>query len=299
MSEAVYGEPPLELATPGAGALQVSPLIPGAATLESLADTSLSRFVVAAPPGTLERRHVLAHALRALTPGGELLTLAPKTKGGARLAADLAAFGCGASDAGRRHHRICVAARPAIVTGLEAAISAGGPQVPPALGLWSQPGVFSWDRIDPGSERLIKALPTLAGRGADLGCGVGVLSLAALRQPAVTEISLIDIDRRAIEAARRNLDDPRARCVQADVLAHDLAGLDFVIMNPPFHEAGRERRDLGQGFIAAAARALRRGGSLLMVANLALPYEAPLAAAFRSVETLSRAGGYKIYRAIL
>jgi 16S rRNA (guanine1207-N2)-methyltransferase len=299
VSEAVYGEPPLELAAPGAGAVQVSPLILGAATLESLGDASLRRFVVAAPPGTLERRHVLAHALRALAPGGELLALAPKTKGGARLAADIEAFGCVATDTGRRHHRICVGPRPAAVTGLETAIIAGGPQLPPALGLWSQPGVFSWDRIDPGSERLIEAMGALAGRGADLGCGVGVLSVAALRQPAVTEMTLLDIDRRAVEAASRNVDDPRARCVQADVLAHDITGLDFVIMNPPFHEGGRERRDLGAGFIAAAARALRRGGRLLMVANLALPYEAPLAAAFRSVETLSRAGGYKIYRAIL
>jgi 16S rRNA (guanine1207-N2)-methyltransferase len=299
VSEALYGAPPLELATPAADAVQVSPLAIGAQSIESLGDRSLTRMVVAAPPGTLERRYVLAHALRALAPGAELVALAPKTRGGARLAEELRAFGCEIGQSARRHHRICLCVRPAEPTGLEAAIANGGPQVPPSLGLWSQPGVFSWDRLDPGSERLIAKLPPLAGRGVDLGCGVGVLGRAVLGQAAVGELLMIDIDRRAIEAARRNVVDPRATPLQADVRTHALSGLDFAVMNPPFHEGGREQRDLGAGFIAAAARALRRGGTLVMVANLALPYEAPLAAAFRSLETLERSGGYKVYKAVL
>ena len=130
---------------------RLSPAVVGARGLESLADATLARVVIAAPPGTLERRYVLAHGLRALAPGGELIALAPKDKGGSRLAGELAAFGCTVSEDARRHHRICRCARPAAPSGLEAAIAAGGLQRVPALGLWSQPGVFCWDRIDPGS----------------------------------------------------------------------------------------------------------------------------------------------------
>jgi 16S rRNA (guanine1207-N2)-methyltransferase len=298
VSQAVYGAPPLELASPAPDAIQVSPLVPGAASLEGLADGSLERMVVAAPPGTLERRYVLAQALRALAPAGQLVALAPKSRGGARLGDELRAFGCEAAETGRRHHRICLCDRPAAPIGVAAAMAEGGPQIAPELGLWSQPGVFSWDRLDEGSARLIAALPPLAGRGADLGCGVGVLALAALKNAAVTEIELVDIDRRAIEAARRNIDDPRARLAQADARDLPAANLDFVIMNPPFHASGQEDRDLGAAFIAAAARRLRRGGTCLMVANVTLPYEAPLAAAFRRVKTLERSKGYKIYEAM-
>jgi 16S rRNA (guanine1207-N2)-methyltransferase len=295
--EAVYGLPLLELAEPGAGATQVSPLSPGAESLEGLADAALDRFVVAAPPGAIERRYVLAQALRALAPGAELIALAPKTRGGARLAGELAAFGCEIAESARRHQRICRCLRPFEPSGVAEAIAAGAPRFVPALGLWTQPGVFSWDRLDPGSARLVQALPPLSGRVADLGCGVGVLALAALTSPKVSEITLIDIDARAVAAARRNVTDPRAAFVQADARTAPLSGLDVVIMNPPFHADGREQRDLGAQFIAAAARMLRKGGVCLMVANAALPYEASLMAAFAKVRLVERAGGYKLYEA--
>lgn len=299
MIEAVYGAPPLELATPGTNAVQVSPLILGATPIETLQDKSLQRMVVAAPPGVLERRYVLAHALRALAPGGELIALAPKTRGGARLGQELRGFGCDPAEVGRRHYRICVAQRPPGPTHLGEAIRAGAPQIVPALELWSQPGVFSWDRLDEGTARLIAALPPLSGRGADMGCGLGLLSLAVLQNTAVTELTAIDVDSRAVEAARRNVTDQRAHFIQGDVRQAALSGLDFVVMNPPFHAGGREDRELGTGFIAAAARALKRGGRCVLVANIALPYEAPLGSAFRQVRVLDRSGGYKVFEVVL
>ena len=88
---AVYGAPPPALAPAPQGAIQVSPLIPGATALEDMATASLSMVVMAAPPGTTERRYALAQALRALKPGGALVALTPKDKGGARLRKELEA----------------------------------------------------------------------------------------------------------------------------------------------------------------------------------------------------------------
>jgi 16S rRNA (guanine1207-N2)-methyltransferase len=291
--------PPPELAAAAPGAVQLSPFVPGAAQIEDLADASLARILLAAPPGTLERRYVLAHALRALAAGGELIALAPKDKGGARLRGELEAFGCVVAESARRHHRLCRVRRPPGPTGLEAAIAEGGPRLIAALGLWSQPGVFSWDRIDPGSALIVGAPMELSGRGADFGCGIGVLARAALAREAVSEITLIDIDARAVAAARRNIEDRRARFLHADLRGAGAAprGLDFVVMNPPFHEGGAQARSLGGAFIAAAARALAPGGLLIVVANIALPYEAALAAHFARVTPLARARGYKLIEA--
>lgn len=300
MTEAVYGAPPLDLAAPGAGAVQLSPLIPGAEGLEDIAGASLDRFVVLGPPGTLERRHVLAHALRTLKPGGELIALAPKTKGGTRLSAELTAFGCQVVETARRHHRICQTIRPEAPTGLDAAIAEGASRRLGGDGLWTQPGVFSWDRLDPGTALLLAHASGLAGKGADLGCGIGILALKALETAKITEIACLDIDRRAIAAAAKNIADPRARFLHRDVRQGEasLEKLDFVIMNPPFHDGGREDRGLGLAFITAAARMLRRGGVCRLVANVALPYEARLAADFSRSTVLVRAGGYKVYEAI-
>jgi 16S rRNA (guanine1207-N2)-methyltransferase len=300
MAEAVYGEPPAALADVGPDAVQLSPLIPGAAAIEDLAEGRLARAVIAAPPGVLERRFVLAHALRALAADGALVALAPKTLGGARLRGELEGFGCAVAETARRHQRICRCRRPDAPRGLAEAIAAGGAQRIPALGLWSQPGLFSWDRLDPGSALLLAQPLPLEGAGVDLGCGAGVLARAALAHRAVTAVTLVDLDRRAIAAARRNLDDPRAAFLQHDLRRPPLglAGLDFAVMNPPFHDGGVEDRALGQAFAAAAAAMLRKGGRLVMVANVALPFESVLAAAFSRVRTVAREGGYKVLEAI-
>jgi 16S rRNA (guanine1207-N2)-methyltransferase len=296
MVSAVYGAPPPALVEIPMAARQVSPLVPGADALEQIPDASLDSIVIAAPPGAIERRYVLAQALRALKPGGALTAVAPKDKGGMRLCKELAAFGCAVSEQSLRHQRLCACLRPDAAVGLEQAIAEGGPQTPPRLRLVSQPGVFSWDRPDPGSALLARHLGGLAGEGADLGCGVGVLALAVLASPKVTALHLADIDRRAIAAARRNVADPRARFLQADLRepAPSLSNLDFVVINPPFHDGGEEDRGLGQAFIRRAAASLRRGGVLRLVANIGLPYEATLAEAFDQARRLEQAGGYKV-----
>ncbi|WP_238181195.1 class I SAM-dependent methyltransferase [Methylobacterium trifolii] len=299
MRHAVYGLPPADLADIPEEAVQVSPLIPGSARLEDVPPGTLAGATLLAPPGTMERRYVLALALRGLEPGGTLLALAPKDRGGARLAKELAGLGCTVADAPRRHHRICTTIRPAAPEGLEAATAEGGPRHVDNLALCTQPGIFSWDRLDPGSALLLASLPALKGVGADFGCGLGILARAVLASSAVTGLGLIDIDRRAVEMARRNVGDPRATVRWADIRAADptLARLDFVVTNPPFHDGGAEDQALGKVFIARAAEVLRPGGTLWLTANAHLPYEAPLRAAFRHVTPVASASGYKVYEA--
>ena len=296
---AVYGVPPLDLAERDAQAVQVSPLIPGSRAPEDLAAASLDAFTLLAPPGTVERRYALAQALRALKPGGSLVAMAHKDKGGGRLRKELQAFGCAVEESAKRHHRIAYAERHGAPLGLDEAIAEGSPRLVQSLGLWSQPGVFSWDRIDPGTALLLQHLPALAGAGADLGCGVGVLARTVLASPKVTALALIDIDRRAIEAARRNIVDARVTITWADAAsdAVPLDGLDFVVMNPPFHDGGTEDKSLGQRFIARAHRALRKGGTAWLVANMHLPYEPVLEPLFAKVERRALAGGYKVFEA--
>ena len=90
---------------------------------------------------------------------------------------------------------------------------------PVADGAWlSQPGVFSWDRIDDGSALLAQHLPAdLSGDIADFGCGWGYLSRTLLaRAPAIKKIDLIDAEQLALDAARANVSDARAAFRSAD-----------------------------------------------------------------------------------
>lgn len=298
MTTLLYGRPPVVFDPPGA-ATQVSPLIPGAPALEDVAEGSVDDIMVYAPPGVLERRYTLALALRALKAGGRLDVMAPKDKGGSRLKKELQAFGVEIGETAKAHHRRCVVIRPDILTGIEEAIAGGAPRIVPGLEAWSQPGVFAWDRIDPGSALLAEHLPPMKGAGVDLGCGYGALSVVTLRSPTVAGLRLIDLDRRAVEAARRNIEDPRATFEQADVrLVEETGDRDFVVSNPPFHDGGAEDRRLGQAFIRKAAGLLKKGGVAWIVANRHLPYEAELNEAFKRVRMVADAGGYKLFEAV-
>jgi 16S rRNA (guanine1207-N2)-methyltransferase len=295
----LYGTPPAELLSPRPDAIQFSPLMPDAQALEQQGENMLASMTMLAPPGTLERRYAMALALRAVVPGGAFCTLAPNHQGGTRLRKEMQAFGCVVEEAARRHHRIVVCTRPGVLMGVNEALANGGPRLVEELGVWSQPGVFSWDRVDPGSALLLDHLPTLSGRGADLGCGVGMLSRAVLASADVEQLTLIDIDRRAVECARRNIGDARAAFRWADVRdgVPKLSELDFVVMNAPFHDAGTEDRTIPIRFVKRAAEALRNGGVCWLTANRHLPYEEAMRAAFRRVELKIETGGYKIYEA--
>lgn len=150
--------------------------------------------------------------------------------------------------------------------------------------LTNRPGVFSRERLDPGTRLLLAHLPggDAPLRAADLGCGNGVLGLAlALRRPDA-EILLVDASYTAVACARDNaaragLDGPRLRFAAADGLADEPPGaLDLVLCNPPFHQDRSVGDALAWRMFVQARRALRPGGELRLVGNRHLAYHVKL-----------------------
>ncbi len=161
-------------------------------------------------------------------------------------------------------------------------------------------GIFSADGVDPGSSLLADALPKdIAGRVADLGAGWGYLAGQALERCAnIAHISLVEAQHSALSCARKNVPDDRAAFHWADATAWDATEpLDAVIMNPPFHSGRARNDDLGRAFITSAARNLRPGGWLWMVANRHLPYEPWIAERLGSVEDIGGNRTYKLLKA--
>ncbi|MCV2867660.1 class I SAM-dependent methyltransferase [Defluviimonas sp. WL0002] len=169
----------------------------------------------------------------------------------------------------------------------------------PAPGFVTLPGVFSADGIDKGSAALADALSAdLHGVVADLGAGWGWLSAEILRRPAVRELHLIEADSSALDCARRNIADPRARFHWADAQAFQPERrFDVIVTNPPFHTERSADPALGVAFISAAARMLTPSGQLWLVANRHLPYEKAMAALFRDVEEVGGTTGFKVLKA--
>ena len=165
-------------------------------------------------------------------------------------------------------------------------------------GLFTQPGVFSADGPDRGTAMLARALPErLPSRMADFGAGIGLLSLAALAREGVQSIDLIEAESLALDCARLNVTDARARFLWEDATAGARGPFDGIVMNPPFHAGRAAEPRLGRAFLEAAARALAPQGQLWVVANRHLPYEAPLSELFRQVEEIGGDAGFKLLHA--
>ncbi|NNE53075.1 MAG: class I SAM-dependent methyltransferase [Sulfitobacter sp.] len=166
-------------------------------------------------------------------------------------------------------------------------------------GFWTAPGVFSADEVDLASALLVDALPdSLGGEIADLGAGWGFLSAHILTRPDVTTVHLVEAGHMALECARRNVTDERAKFYWEDVTHWEPPHrMDAVVMNPPFHTGRASEPQIGQAFVAAAARVLRAQGDLWMVANRHLPYEGELKKRFARVEEIGGDARFKLFHA--
>jgi 16S rRNA (guanine1207-N2)-methyltransferase len=162
----------------------------------------------------------------------------------------------------------------------------------------SRPGVFSWDRLDPGTAALIDAMQVSPGdRVLDLGCGSGLVGVVASRKSAGPTV-FVDSDADAIASARETTMANRvenAQVIPSDgVTEIEHLRFDVVATNPPFHIGQHTNVAVAKQFIEGARRVLTRGGRFYLVANSFLPYEGPLAEAFDQVQTVYDNRKYKV-----
>ena len=275
-------------------------LAAGGRTVSNHAPGPMAMVIVRLTRSRAENLGNVARGLDVLPPGGTLVVAGPKSDGVDSLARQIGrALAIGGAFV-KAHGRVFWLTRPDVLPDEVGAWARGAAPARNADGFVTAPGMFSPEHADPGSRRLVAHLDGLSGRVADLGAGWGWLAQAALAAaPGIAEIDLYEAEALALDAARENVTDPRARFHWTDAtgLGAGVPLYDAVIMNPPFHQGRAGEPDLGAAFIVAAARILKPSGRLLMVANRQLPYEATLSAAFRHWEKLAEDGVYKVIEA--
>ena len=108
----------------------------------------------------------------------------------------------------------------------------------------SASGTFSPDRLDAGTTVLLKYAPQPPSTGhfLDLGCGWGPLALAlALESPEAT-VWGVDVNERALDAARDNAESiglPNVTITTPDGVPDDLL-FDLIWSNPPIRIGKKE-----------------------------------------------------------
>jgi 16S rRNA (guanine1207-N2)-methyltransferase len=278
------------------------PLPDAEGNLNNIDDSNFDSAAILIPKNVTEARYAIACAWARLKDNGVLVFAAENDANGKRLSNWAKELGTEFS--------VIKAKKSCCITiekiGTPAALNewkdAGGIQANGA-GFYTQPGLFSWDRADAGSTLLLDAIDTpLRGNGADFGCGYGYLSRGILdRYEQIKSLSCIDADARALECCTQNLNEYSSTAPIWANLSDPWKNpvlMDFIVMNPPFHEGKKADSHIGQEFIKNAARNLKRNGVLWMVANSNLPYESTLQQNFTKYEIKTQKQGFKIIFAV-
>jgi 16S rRNA (guanine1207-N2)-methyltransferase len=244
----------------------------------------------------------IAAAFRATSPGGLIVVAGSKDEGAASLKKRLEALTAIAGSTPKYHGLAFWFHRPADAVVVEAILRSENTGLTVEGRFATAPGMFSHDRIDPGSHMLAEHLPdNLSGKIADFCAGWGYLAAnVAERCPSARSIDLYEADFESLEAAKQNLGgvSPETKFFWHDLLSEPVGErYDAIVMNPPFHAGRAAEPDIGQGTIAVAAKALKKGGRLFMVANRRLPYENSLAAAFADVSEIAGDQAFKVLMA--
>ena len=250
----------------------------------------------------------LSLCLNYLDKGGLLLAIAPNDAGGKRLEKWFQNLGLNPTSLSKSKCRIVWSHKEEVNQEvIQKHIEAGSPQemVVQEQKFITKPGIFGWNKIDKGSELLAQnLLENLSGLGADFGCGYGYLSKKILDgNKQIKKFYAIDADYNALECCKQNLKRHREQC---EIEYHwkdltkpqELPSLDWIVMNPPFHEGKKIKNCIGQQFIENAAKVLRKNGALYMVANAHLPYEQVLNTHFSTSEKIIEEQGFKVFKAI-
>lgn len=174
------------------------------------------------------------------------------------------------------------------------------------LELVTDAGVFSKGKIDFGSDLLVKTFlktypPGPTKNIIDVGCGYGPIGLMIAKVSPHHEVTMVDVNQRALNLSRKN--KKRNRIDSVEVKESD--GLsqvedntyDFVLTNPPIR-AGKEvvHRILEDAYVK-----LKLDGELFVVIQKkqGMPSaKKKMQETFDNVEVLEKSKGYYILRSV-
>jgi len=168
--------------------------------------------------------------------------------------------------------------------------------------LCSLPGIFSFDRLDPGTQALLESMPELADEKVlDLGCGYGIIGIAAALDGA-THVDLVDVNLLAVTATAENLAAhslTRATVFPSDGLsAVSQQRYTLIATNPPFHTGHPVDYQVAEAFIQQSWEALENGGQLWLVANQFIRYDRLMRKVFGRVKTVIETGRFHVLQAV-
>lgn len=264
------------------------------------------------PKGRDQVRAYLWTAAQALQPGGHLYLAGSNAAGAKSAIKDAEAlFGTAVVLGFKSSRRIALATRPESPLQVPSAWRTSQPWQPQMrmvrrpegdYTIVTMPGVFSWDHLDDGTELLLDHLDVEPDTDVlDMGCGYGIIGLAAARAGA--RVTMVDDDLLAVRCAETST-QINEFAQQAQVFASDVTSsltdheYDLVLSNPPFHQGVDVNTSVAERIIRESYAILRPGGRLRIVANRFLPYDRSLRDVFGNMTVIVQNQRYSVLESV-
>lgn len=163
--------------------------------------------------------------------------------------------------------------------------------------------IFSKNKIDDGTRALLNAIDkkcVLNGHGLDLGCGLGVISIALIKRFKTT-FDMVDINNTAVKLSKENLIknnvQKNANVYYSDGFSEVKDKYDFIVTNPPIKTGKKLLFDLMSG----AYDHLKENGQMILVIRKDHGMESlkkHITSIFNNCEIIERNKGYYILKAL-
>ena len=167
--------------------------------------------------------------------------------------------------------------------------------------------VFSRNHLDIGGRYLMDNLPEGDFiKVVDLGCGNGVVGMAAAAAYPDAQITFIDESYMAIDSARinmlKNFEEERSDnarfVVNNGLVGFKARSYDLILCNPPFHQQHAITDHIAWSMFNDAHFCLAVNGELVIVGNRHLDYQDKLNRIFGNCELITENKKFVILRAV-
>ena len=166
--------------------------------------------------------------------------------------------------------------------------------------LFADNGVFSKDKIDFGSNLLLKSIKLIDGKKIlDVGCGYGTIGLTLATIYPNSIVHMVDVNDRALELAMIGKEENKINNVEiyhSDVYENVHDTFDYIISNPPI----RAGKIVVHRILKEAYEYLNNNGILYFVIQKKQGAESAkkvVESLYQNVEIINNDKGYLIFKA--
>lgn len=166
----------------------------------------------------------------------------------------------------------------------------------------SDNGVFSKNHVDIATDFLLKTIhKEVIGKILDVGCGYGVIGIVLASSSSVIDVTMLDVNHRALELAKRNAVknkvSEKVKILESNGFENVKENFDIIVTNPPIR-AGKE---IIYNMYKKSKEHLNENGSLYVVVNK--KHGAPstikfLNNVFGNCEVLDKKAGFNVIKCI-